>query len=147
MIDVLEFFEAATQYELLKRFEPRHLEKLAGLAREAEFQTGQIIVRQGENAGFFHLIVHGSVCLQADSNGTVQVLHAGDALGWSAVTNASAHFDARAAEPVRTISFDGAQLRAACESDPSFGYAMMKALLDLASERLDAARIRMSSGS
>jgi CRP-like cAMP-binding protein len=68
-------------------------------------------------------------------------------MGWSAVTdvNQGAHFDARALSPVRAIAFDGAQLRAACESDRSFGYEMMKALLALVTERLDATRIQLSS--
>jgi CRP/FNR family transcriptional regulator, cyclic AMP receptor protein len=145
MIGILEFFDAAKEHELLKRLESRHLEKLAGLAREAEFRSGHIIFHQGEQASYFYLLTQGSVALESIAKGrrvTVQTLQAGDAMGWSAVTEPdhSAHFEARALTPVRAIAFDGAQLRAACESDPSFGYVMMRALLGLVTERLDAIR-------
>ena len=150
MIGIPEFFEAAREHELLKRFEPRDLERLAGLAREAEFKPDQTIFRQGEKTGIFYLIIQGSVVLEAgegDRRMTVQTLHPGDAMGWSAVTDSDdrAHFAARALEPSRAIAFDGVQLRAACDSHPTFGYVMMKALLSLACERLDATRAQMSS--
>ena len=146
MIGIQDFFEAAKAHELLKGFEPQHLEKLVGLAREAEFQRDSIIFHQGAKVPFFYLLTKGRVALEWSANGqrvTVQELDAGAAMGWSAVTDASqsAHFDARALTPVHTIAFDGVQLRAACESDPYFGYAMMKALFSLACERLDATRI------
>jgi CRP/FNR family cyclic AMP-dependent transcriptional regulator len=151
VIAIPEFFEAAKGHELLKRFESRHLEKLLGLAREAEFARDHIFFRQGEKACFFYLIVRGSVALESAARGhrvTVQTLLSGDAMGWSAVTDANegAHFDARALEPVHAIAFDGAQLRAACEADPAFGFVMMRALLSLVSERLDASRLQMSKG-
>jgi CRP/FNR family cyclic AMP-dependent transcriptional regulator len=148
VIAILEFFAAAKEHELLKGFEPRHLEKLAGLARDAEFNGDTVIFRQGEKVSFFYLITQGRVVLESVVKGqriAVQTLQAGDAMGWSAVTDANgAHFDARALSPVRAIAFDGAQLRAACESDPTFGYVMMKALFSLVTERLDATRIQMA---
>ena len=150
VISLLEFFEAAKRYELLKHFESRHLEKLAGLAREAQFKSNHIIFSQGEKACFFYFLVEGKVALESVTAGqgeVVQTLEAGDALGWSAVTDAKdgAHFAARCLTPVRAFAFDGAQLRAACESDPAFGYVMMKALLGLVCERLDATRMQLSS--
>jgi len=150
VIGILEFFEAAKEHELLKRFESRHLEKLAGLAREVAFERNHIIFSQGEKAGLFYLVIEGTVVLEAVEEGrrvSVQTLRAGDAMGWSAVTDANegAHFEARSLAAVRAIAFNGAQLRAACESDPAFGYVMMKALLSLVCERLDATRMQMSN--
>jgi CRP-like cAMP-binding protein len=60
LINVVEFFEAAKEHELLKRFESRHLEKLAGLARGAEFQRDHIIFHQGEKTSFFYLMTQGT---------------------------------------------------------------------------------------
>jgi CRP-like cAMP-binding protein len=150
VIGITEFFEAAKEHELLRRFESRDLERLAGLARAAQFDRNQIIFREGEKTGLFYLIIQGSVALESVRKGqrvAVQKLHKGDAMGWSAVTDGAdgAHFDARALEPVRAIAFDGAQLRAACESNPAFGFVMMKALLSLVCERLDATRMQMSN--
>ncbi len=148
MISIQEFIEAAKGQELLKRFEPQHLEKLAGLAREVRFTRNQVIFREGVNPGFFYLILEGSVALEIIATGQsvlFQTLHAGDAMGWSALIDADggAHFEARALAPTRTIAFDGAQLRAACESDPAFGYRMTRALLTLVTERLDASRMQL----
>lgn len=148
MIGIQEFMEAAKGQELLKRFAPQHLEKLAGLAREVRFARDQIIFREGAHPGFFYLILEGSVVLEIIATGRsvlLQTLHAGDALGWSSLVDAQegAHFEARALGPVRALAFDGAQLRAACDSDPDFGYRMMKALLGLVTDRLDASRLQL----
>lgn len=148
MIGIQEFIEAAKKQELLKRFERRHLEKLAGLAREVRFTRDQIVFREGAHSPFFYLIVEGSVVLEIVATGRsvqFQTLHAGDAMGWSSLVDAEegAHFEARALGPTRALAFDGAQLRAACESDPEFGYRMMKALLNLVTDRLDASRIQL----
>jgi len=65
-------------------------------------------------------------------------------MGWSAVSgSALTHFQARALSPVATIAIPGEQLREACESDPALGYALMKQLVELASERLDAMRLKL----
>ena len=80
-----------------------------------------------------------------DQTVQVQTLHAGDAMGWSALTgDGLTHFQARALSPVSTVAFAGEQLRAACESDPAMGYALMKRLVELASERLDAMRMKLA---
>jgi CRP/FNR family cyclic AMP-dependent transcriptional regulator len=149
VIAILEFVQTAKQHELLKRFEPRHLEKLAGLAKEVQFRPNQVIFQQGQKVQFFYLITQGMVVLDSVKGSqrvNVQTLNPGDAMGWSAVSDGDdgAHFEARAVAPVRAFAFDGGQLRAACESDPVFGYVMMRALLSLVCERLDATRMQMN---
>ena len=148
MINREEFLALAKEQDLLQGFEPRHLERLAGLAKEVRFHRDQIIFREGERHGFFYLIVEGSVVLEIVATGRsvlLQTLHSGDAMAWSSLldSNKGAHFEARALAATRALAFDGAQLRAACESDPAFGYAMMKALVGLLAERLDASRMQL----
>ena len=78
----------------------------------------------------------------------VQTLHAGDAMGWSAFTGEGlTHFQARALSPVCTVAFSGDQLRAACDQDPALGYALMKRLMELVTERLDAMRLKLAEQS
>jgi len=36
------------------------------------------------------------------------------------------------------------ELRAACDQDPAMGYALMKRLLELVTERLDATRMKLA---
>ena len=94
-------------------------EKLIPLAQDKQFESGQIIFPAGATSSFLHLIVSGDVALEAvseDHTEQVQALHAGDAMGWSALTGDSlTHFQARAQSPVSTVAFPGEQLSAACE--------------------------------
>jgi CRP-like cAMP-binding protein len=71
-------------------------------------------------------------------------VHPGDAIGWSSLTPGHrTHFQARALSAVDTVAFPGDRLRSACERDPAMGYALMKQLLELVTERLDAARMQL----
>lgn len=140
--------ETVRAYRLLSELDPRQLKKLIPLAQDRQFESGQIIFPAGATSSFLHLIVSGDVALEAvseDHTEQVQALHAGDAMGWSALTGDSlTHFQARAQSPVSTVAFAGKQLSAACESDPAMGYALMKRLVELASERLDAMRMKLT---
>jgi CRP-like cAMP-binding protein len=95
----------------------------------------------------FYLILDGSVALEiitARHPVLLQTLHAGDAMGWSALLDAGGtHFEARALTPARALVFQGAKLRETCDQDPAFGYRMMKALLFLLTERLDVTRMQL----
>jgi hypothetical protein len=46
-------------------------------------------------------------------------------------------------DPREILAFDGAQLQAACEEDPNFGYALLKRLLGVVAERLLATRMQL----
>jgi len=139
--------ETGGAYRLLNELDPQQLRKLIPLAEERQYGTGNIIFPAGITSLFLHLIVSGDVVLEAVTEGQgeeVQVLQAGDAMGWSAVLGESVtHFQARALTPVTTIAFPGHDLRAACDADPALGYALMKRLVELASERLDIMRLRL----
>jgi len=143
--------EIGGAYRLLSELDPPQLRKLIPLAEDREYASGQIIFPSGVTSSFLHLIVSGDVALEAISQGAsdeVQTLHAGDAMGWSAITGESlTHFQARALTPVTTIALPGIQLRAACENDPALGYALMKRLVELAAERLDAMRLKLTERS
>lgn len=143
--------EIGSAYRLLSELDPPQLRKLIPLAEDREYASGQMIFPSGATSSFLHLIVSGDVALEAVSDGygeEVQTLHSGDAMGWSAITGESlTHFQARALTPVTTIALPGVQLRAACENDPALGYALMKRLVELAAERLDAMRLKLAERS
>jgi CRP-like cAMP-binding protein len=133
---------------MLGGLDPEQLRKLAPLAEPKQYYTGQIIFQIGDQSQYFHLIVSGDVVLeQTAGNASVrlQILHHGDAMGWSALTSDSqAHFQARALSAVSTIAFAGQRLRQACDHDPVMGYILMNHLLEVVSERLDATRARLA---
>jgi CRP-like cAMP-binding protein len=148
VIGIEEFIESTRGQTILEGFEPQDLERLAALAKEVRFKRDQIVFREAQNHGYFYLILDGRVVLEITAGGhpmSLQTLNAGDAMGWSSLVEpeGGAHFEARVLSPVRALAFEGARLREACEADPAFGYRMMKALLTLVTERLDASRLQL----
>lgn len=133
---------------LLSELDPAQLRKLIPLARNELFAAGEVIFHAGDRSRSLHLIASGDVALEEVSGAQavqVQTLHAGDAMGWSALTpGALTHFQTRALTRVCTVAFSGEQLRAACEQDPAVGYALMKRLMELVTERLDAMRLKLA---
>ena len=108
-------------HPFVAEFEPRHVERLAALAKEVRFDRDHIIFREGDECSEFYLIVNGLVALEIAAPGhtfRVQTLFAGDELGWSALLMGSGkHFQARALERVEALAFEGADLLAACRED------------------------------
>ena len=128
-------------------FEPRHVDRLAGLARDVRFDRGHVIFREGDECSEFYLVVSGLVALEIVAPGhlfRVQTLFAGDELGWSALLGSSGkQFQARALERTEALAFESADLLAACRDDPAFGFALMHRLLGVVAERLQATRVQL----
>jgi hydrogenase maturation factor len=143
--------ETGGAYRLLNELDPPQLRKLIEIAEDRHYDAGDIIFPSGATSSFLHLIVSGDVALEAITDGLkqqVQTLRGGDAMGWSAISGDSlTHFQARALAPVTTVALPGAQLRALCDADPALGYALMKRLVELVSERLDAMRAKLAERS
>ena len=140
--------EASGAYRLLNELDPAQLRKIIAIAHDRQYSRGDIIFPSGATSSFLHLIVSGDVALEAVTDGLkheVQTLHAGDAMGWSAISGDTlTHFQARALASVTTVALPGAALRALCDADPALGYALMRRLVELASERLDAMRVKLA---
>lgn len=128
-------------------FEPRHVERLAKLARLEHFDREVVLFHEGDESSQFYLIVSGMVSLEMaapDHTIRVQTLFSGDELGWSAIlTGRGKYFQARTLEPVDALAFEGAQLLEACREDPEFGFALMQRLLAVVAERLSATRLQV----
>lgn len=143
-----ECLEMAQTYRLLGDLEPEQLKKLIPLAEEKKFALGDLIFSENERSPYLYLIAAGEVALETTVGGKcvrVQTLTRGEAMGWSALTTASrTHFQARAVTPVCTIALSGDRVREACDRDPALGYKLMKRLLELVTERLDATRLQIT---
>ncbi|MFO1312894.1 MAG: Crp/Fnr family transcriptional regulator [Burkholderiales bacterium] len=128
-------------------FEPRHIERLASLARDVRFERDQVIFREGDDCSEFYLICSGLVSLELVAPGhvfRVQTLFAGDELGWSAVLMGSGkQFQARVLERVDALAFEASELLASCREDTAFGFALMQRLLAVVAERLQATRVQL----
>ena len=134
-------------HPFVAEFEPRHVEKLATLAKEIRFERDQILFREGDECSEFFLVVTGLVALEIAAPGhtfRVQTLFAGDELGWSALLmGRGKHFQARTLERVDALALEGGELLAACSADTHFGYALMQRLLAVVAERLQATRLQL----
>lgn len=133
---------------LFQEFDSDTATKLMRLGIEAGFEPGQFIFREHDQSGQFYYITSGSVALEQPAPERairIQTLHDRDFLGWSALLGSGTrHFQARALTPVAVLTFDGEFLRRRCEDDPHFGYALMKRLLLLVTERLDVVRAQLA---
>lgn len=129
-------------------FWPDHIARLASMASEVRFRSGELIFREGDHSSFFYLLVTGNVALEVISPGRpvrVSTLYAGEVLGWSSVTGNAIgkQFQARSLEPVHALAFDGTRLRHACEEDYAFGFWFMRAILKVMSGRMHAVRAQL----
>jgi CRP/FNR family cyclic AMP-dependent transcriptional regulator len=125
------------------------LERLAqSCATELHVDVGERLCREGDPADGFFLITRGVVALEIVVPGRdallIETLHDGDLLGWSWLYEPHRwQFDARAIEPCELLAFDGACVRAACDGDPSLGYAFMQRFAAVMVERLQATRLQL----
>lgn len=133
------------QHPFTRGMSPNHLKELINNGMLLEFSEGETIFREGDVANRFYLIESGSVRLEATvKNNTVvplQVIGAGDVLGWSWLFPPYYwHFSARAMEPTRAIFFYGTRLRETCEENHALGYDLMKRMIRIVIQRLQATR-------
>lgn len=109
------------------------------------FEAGDKLVQEGKVADACFLIDRGDVGLEmyvdrAETR-TLQVVHAGELVGWSWLLPPHlGTYDATAITPVTAMRVDAPLLRETMESDRAFGYAMLVRVCQVAVSRLEAAR-------
>lgn len=133
---------------LLEGMSEKSLGLLAGCASNVRFEEGSVLFREGDEAGTFYVVRHGTVAIEiyAPARGgmTVETIEAGEVLGWSWLFPPYRwHFDARALTQVRATAFDGACLRGKCGDDPALGYDLMQRFAQVMLERLQWTRVRL----
>jgi CRP/FNR family cyclic AMP-dependent transcriptional regulator len=135
------------EHPFTRGFWPEHNARLAAMASEVHFTPGELIFHEGDHSSFFYLLISGNVALEVLSPGRpvrVSTLVAGEVLGWSSVTgDTGKQFQARALEDVHAFAFDGSRLRHACEQDYAFGFWFLRAIINVMSDRVHAARAQL----
>ena len=130
-----------------KHFAPPQVERLAALARAVTFAPEQVIFHTGDECDDFYLIVGGRVALEMPVGKRmlrIQTLGDGDEFGFSAlIMGRGMTFQARALQQVEALAFEGSRLLEACRADPELGFGLMRQLLLIVSERLDATRLQL----
>jgi CRP/FNR family cyclic AMP-dependent transcriptional regulator len=135
------------EHPFLDGFAPDHIAKLAAMASEVRFGKGELIFREGDESSLFYLMLSGKVVLETSAPGRtlrIVTLGHGEELGWSSVTaRHGKQFQARSLEETHALAFDGVRLQHACEEDCSFGYAFMRAMLQVVAHRLQSTRLQL----
>jgi CRP-like cAMP-binding protein len=121
---------------------------VGGCSHNVAVATGERLLEEGEPATTLYLLRRGHVALELHEPGHVPLvierIGPGEALGWSWMFPPYRwHFDARALEPVGAIAIDAECLRNKAESDPVFGYLLMKRLAAVVLDRLQSTRVRL----
>jgi CRP/FNR family transcriptional regulator, cyclic AMP receptor protein len=138
------------EHPFLRGLKPAHLQALANCAMRLHFKPGDRILREGDPANRFYLLISGVVSLEAqraERRITLQPLSGGDVLGWSWLFPPYyTHFDARAVEPTEAMFFYGTRLREMCEADHDLGYEILTRIAHVVTARLAALESRVLNG-
>ncbi|MDH3280018.1 MAG: cyclic nucleotide-binding domain-containing protein [Gammaproteobacteria bacterium] len=135
------------EHEFFRGLAPEYLDAIDTHVTEEEYAAQQCVFAQDTEANHFYIVTAGQVDVEVPSLVgaplVLQSLTEGSVLGWSWLIHPYKwHFEARAIKPSTLLVFDGRQLRARCESDPAFGYELLKRFAALMMHRLEAARIQ-----
>lgn len=122
--------EIIVSHPFFKNLNPHYVHLLTDCAAFVQFAPGQIIFSEGQQADRFYLIHKGSVALETfvprTGTTTVQIIRAGDALGWSWLYPPFVwQFSARAVDPVEAVSLGGLSLLQKAEENHDFGYDLL----------------------
>ena len=136
------------EHPFCKDLESYYVDLLAGCASNVRFDTDQYMFREGENADQFYLVRKGRVALETLAPNRkfiiIETVGDGDALGWSwLIPPYRWHFNARALQPVRALVLDGKCLRGKCDKNHDLGYELVKRVLHVAGQRLEATRLQV----
>lgn len=138
--------EGLRSHRFFEGIEPAYVEALAGIARPARFAADHVILQQGEQSAQLYLITSGRVALEISGLGQpfrVDTLGAGEEFGWSWALGNPVVYQVRTLEPVDALVLSASALAARCEEDSAFGYALMRRLLGVVAERLEATRLNV----
>lgn len=139
---------ALERFPFFEGFDAEFLARLAPLARERTFDAGVSIVREGDVADAFYLVVSGKIALEVVAHDrprrTIQTIGANEVLGWSWLVPPHLwRLDARTVKATRVVAIDAADLRQALAERPAEGYRFLLRLLPVIAERLENTRVQL----
>ena len=129
-------------------FSTEYVEFMAGCASNLVYEAGVEIAHEGEDANRFYIVREGKIAIECFLPGrgaiTIETLGAGDVLGWSWLFPPyRTQFNSKALVTTRVIAMDGKCIRAKCDQDPVLGYQVMRRVLDIMQQRVEATRLQL----
>jgi CRP-like cAMP-binding protein len=125
-----------------------HVEALTECGSKLRAEADEYLFREGEPADRFFIIEQGAIALEmhAPERGrlVIETLERSEIVGWSWLFAPYRwQFDGRVTEPTDLASFDGARVRALCESDHELGYQLMSRFTAVVLGRLQSTRVQL----
>jgi CRP-like cAMP-binding protein len=121
--------------------------RLAEVAHEVRFQENEVILKAGQPSKHFYLLVAGSVCIEVGAKTYVvwvQILHPGEAFGWSALLDRhDSLFQVRARETSHALCLDGERLSSVLHGDTDLAAEFFRRTLSLVAGRVQATERRL----
>lgn len=134
-------------HPFLEGLPQEHINFIVGCTTHKVFKEGEVILKEGEAADKFYIIRSGKVAIyigQEHNEIIIQTIGGGEILGWSwLIPPYSYRFSAKAVENTRVLALDGKCLREKCEKNPDLGYLLLKRLVVVFAQRLEAARLQL----
>ena len=142
------FDQLMSDHPFFRDLKPEHATLLSGCASAARVEGGEFLFREGEVARAFYIVRHGSIAITSvtpqEGLVTIQTLGESEVLGWSWLLPPYRwHFGARALEPSVVVALDANCVRGKCDSDPEFGYQIMRRFAQVMASRLEATHIQL----
>jgi CRP/FNR family transcriptional regulator, cyclic AMP receptor protein len=136
------------EHPFFRGMDEAFLGRLRGVAYERSFDTGGLLVREGDPAEEFLLVFSGKVALEVvipdRPRTTIQTVGPGEVLGWSwLVPPRRWSLDARALKPTRVLGLAATDLQAVLDDRPADGYRFLLRLLPVIAERLENTRLQL----
>ncbi len=121
---------------------------VAEAAVAARFEAGQFLLREGQAADRFFVLLQGRVAIELRSSNRgqviIQTLEEGDVVGLSWLHPPQRWiFDAQALTFIDALSIDADAIMAACRLDPALGLDLMHRFAGCAIDQLQAARLQL----
>lgn len=122
--------------------------QISPLTQAVMFRPNEIIAEEGTPAESLFVIEKGRVSIEIHASPwgirPMATLGAGEVFGWSwAFPPFVWHFDCRATTETYVLEIDGFKLRSLMEDNPKIGFAIMKQLAQIFTERLKATRLQL----
>ncbi len=141
-------FQTLQSLKFLEGVPNDDVRRLAGAARQEDYEAGAIIFREWDKLDRIFLVAGGKVALEVRVPGgdaqRVNTVGRGDLLGWSPVLNQlPMTAGARALTDVRLIALDAAKVMTLCQQDPRFGFVFIRRTAEALAARLTATRLQL----
>lgn len=140
--------QTLSEHPFLQGLKPAHLDFIASCATVRQFNAGEYLLSEGQEANEFYLILQGKVALGTFVPGrgftTIQTLNHNEMVGWSwMIPPHQWRFSALVIMSTQAVALDGRRLREQCEAEPEFGYEILKRVALVIGQRLTATRMRL----